>query len=489
MSRVETANSAARVEPRKKGYFNAAQIYAYSRGCAVPDLRCSGTNHRYRARGRRTTHGIGSGRRRRHRSLGGRRYREWQRRYPPRPYSGEAHARLDRNQSCRQHRSAYLSDRATRPRKALYAVRRLVLSGGAVGQGAVRALDAGAARSGTATVSAMPLRVISPPWRPLTAYDDGRKVYIEFPQGIVQGEMLPLFVIGHDGKTEIVNYRAYGNVLDRRPALCCRGVAARGRAPAESPDCPDRREVVVMSTLQSDDSNEQPGEPNRSEELAHGFRLRADHPRVTRLSRKVLAGGVLLRWSLLGVPCFGPSKTTAPAGQRRTNSTAPIITTSLMASPDCHGTMLAFRVRCPRWARRFLVILAGQSSPRRDSRQPPPRRASIRSSSAATRRPKPHVSAACSPPPIFVRRRPLQPRLQRWTERPPSSMPGTDDGFAQNGQDRKLAFVNASVDRRSTSPDRVTRPASPYVVQAGTVIPGHSSPASAQICPGRSRRR
>jgi type IV secretion system protein VirB10 len=51
-------------------------------------------------------------------------------------------------------------------------------------------------------------------------------------------------------------------------------------------------------------------------------------------------------------------------------------------------------------------------------------------------------------------------------------MPGTDDGFAQNGQDRKLAFVNASVDRRTTSPDRVTKPASPYVVQAGTAIPG-----------------
>ncbi|GGI20653.1 hypothetical protein GCM10010987_10430 [Bradyrhizobium guangdongense] len=42
----------------------------------------------------------------------------------------------------------------------------------------------------------------------------------------------------------------------------------------------------------------------------------------------------------------------------------------------------------------------------------------------------------------------------------------------QNGQDRKLAFVNASVDRRTVSPDRITRPASPYVVQAGTVIPG-----------------
>jgi type IV secretion system protein VirB9 len=53
----------------------------------------------------------------------------------------------------------------------------------------------------------------TPPWRPIAAYDDGRKVYVEFPQGIVQGEMPPLFVIGPDGKTQLVNYRAYGNVL------------------------------------------------------------------------------------------------------------------------------------------------------------------------------------------------------------------------------------------------------------------------------------
>jgi type IV secretion system protein TrbG len=53
----------------------------------------------------------------------------------------------------------------------------------------------------------------SPPWRPVNAYDDGRKVYIEFSPGIVQGEMPPLFIVGPDGKPEIVNYRTYGNVL------------------------------------------------------------------------------------------------------------------------------------------------------------------------------------------------------------------------------------------------------------------------------------
>jgi len=38
-------------------------------------------------------------------------------------------------------------------------------------------------------------------------------------------------------------------------------------------------------------------------------------------------------------------------------------------------------------------------------------------------------------------------------------------------QDHKVAFLNGSVDRRTTSPDRIQPPASPYVLQAGAVIP------------------
>jgi type IV secretory pathway VirB10-like protein len=51
------------------------------------------------------------------------------------------------------------------------------------------------------------------------------------------------------------------------------------------------------------------------------------------------------------------------------------------------------------------------------------------------------------------------------------TQPAADETFTQNGQDRKLAFVNASVDRRTTSPDRIEAPASSYVVQAGNIIP------------------
>jgi type IV secretion system protein VirB10 len=50
-------------------------------------------------------------------------------------------------------------------------------------------------------------------------------------------------------------------------------------------------------------------------------------------------------------------------------------------------------------------------------------------------------------------------------------------GFNMNGQfnqptaqDKQLAFLNAPVDRRTTSPDRVIPPASPFVLQAGAVI-------------------
>jgi type IV secretion system protein VirB9 len=47
----------------------------------------------------------------------------------------------------------------------------------------------------------------NPPWKPLRAFDDGQKVYIQFPAGIAQGELPPLFVIGAQGDGQLVNYR------------------------------------------------------------------------------------------------------------------------------------------------------------------------------------------------------------------------------------------------------------------------------------------
>ena len=47
----------------------------------------------------------------------------------------------------------------------------------------------------------------APPWRPQRAFDDGERVYIQFPPGIAQGELPPVFVVGTAGKAELVNYR------------------------------------------------------------------------------------------------------------------------------------------------------------------------------------------------------------------------------------------------------------------------------------------
>ncbi|MCR4266660.1 TrbI/VirB10 family protein [Nitratireductor sp. ZSWI3] len=56
-----------------------------------------------------------------------------------------------------------------------------------------------------------------------------------------------------------------------------------------------------------------------------------------------------------------------------------------------------------------------------------------------------------------------------------SAMPGLDGLGGQQqdaaGQNRHTAFLNGPVDRQTVAPDRVTPPASPYILQAGSVIP------------------
>jgi type IV secretion system protein VirB9 len=55
------------------------------------------------------------------------------------------------------------------------------------------------------------------PWKPQQVFDDGAKVYIQFPSGLAQSEAPPLFVIGPDGKSALVNYRVRGTtyIVDR----------------------------------------------------------------------------------------------------------------------------------------------------------------------------------------------------------------------------------------------------------------------------------
>jgi len=54
-------------------------------------------------------------------------------------------------------------------------------------------------------------------WKPIRVFDDGKKTYIQFPDNISVGELPPLFVISHEDKPQIVNYRFKSNfyIVDR----------------------------------------------------------------------------------------------------------------------------------------------------------------------------------------------------------------------------------------------------------------------------------
>lgn len=55
------------------------------------------------------------------------------------------------------------------------------------------------------------------PWKPRQVFDDGSKVYIQFPSGLSRSEAPPLFVIGPNAKPALVNYRVNGTtyIVDR----------------------------------------------------------------------------------------------------------------------------------------------------------------------------------------------------------------------------------------------------------------------------------
>ncbi|MCS4309502.1 type IV secretion system protein VirB9 [Rheinheimera pacifica] len=56
-----------------------------------------------------------------------------------------------------------------------------------------------------------------PSWRPVRAYDNGHKTFIQFPDSITTGELPVLFIVTPDKQNIIANYRTIGRyfVLDR----------------------------------------------------------------------------------------------------------------------------------------------------------------------------------------------------------------------------------------------------------------------------------
>ena len=211
-------------------------------------------------------------------------------------------------------------------------------------------------------------------------------------------------------------------------------------------------------------------------EVTPDLRLRPERPRVTRLSRKVLIGlggvsGVAVATALIyalqtrnanqaakelysienrptadgltglprdytGIPRLGPP---LPGDLGR-----PILSAQNQGQPIPAGGPLPQPGMTPEEQRRLQEIEAA--------------RLSKLFAATVIRVPTPVAPAVTSTAP-------------RTTFAMPAEAPPLDPNAVQNMQDRKLAFINAPVDRRTVSPDRLANPASPYVVQAGTVIP------------------
>lgn len=220
-----------------------------------------------------------------------------------------------------------------------------------------------------------------------------------------------------------------------------------------------------MSNVETNPDNSPDPIAPSPEEITQPFRLRPEHPRVTRLSPKILAGGAaLVSVTICGAVLWAlqSNRTRGPAADELYSTDHRTIADGLAGLPKDYTGMPRDAPRLgpplPGDLGRPIVAAQNQSGPLAiDVEQ---QRANQESEAARTSR-------------VFLpnnARGNAAPTTQ-YSHEANSTTPSTDDGFAQNGQDRKLAFLNAAVDRRTTSSDRVARPASPYVVQAGTVIP------------------
>jgi type IV secretion system protein TrbI len=207
------------------------------------------------------------------------------------------------------------------------------------------------------------------------------------------------------------------------------------------------------------------------------MRLRAERPRVTRLSRKVLAGAAAVGLAAI----FGATFWALQNNRSHTSAPSELYTTDHHNVADGLAGLPRDYAGVPRQAPPLgpplpgdlgRPILNAQNGPsagtaavdadqQRLDQEVEAARLSRLFASTGIREVASSIAQAAS-----VGASTIVPNQMSQPVRP-----GADDTFTQNGQDRKLAFVNASVDTRTTSPDRAAAPASPYIVQAGNIIP------------------
>lgn len=221
-----------------------------------------------------------------------------------------------------------------------------------------------------------------------------------------------------------------------------------------------------------DPSRDDPEPARESHESAATLRLRPQRPRVTRLSRKTLAAGA----AIVLVAVAGSALWALRTNRDRSPAPEELYSTDRHATADGLAGLPRDYAGIPRPVPRLGPPLPGDLGRPILSAQGQPAPVAPAVDPDAQRRAQELEAARVSQ--LFaatnVREQPalsVRPAPTDDVAQVQAAQPSTDEAFAQNAQDRKLAFVNAAVDRRTTSPDRLAPPASPYVVQAGSVIP------------------
>lgn len=193
------------------------------------------------------------------------------------------------------------------------------------------------------------------------------------------------------------------------------------------------------------------------------LRLGAERPRIMRLSRKVLAGGTALTLLLISGAVLWALRSNQP----RNPAPAELYSTDHHNVADGLTTLPHDYAEMPQDVPRLGPPLTANPGPRTATTEG--RSVSIGLDAEQQRANQEAEAARTSK--VFAST--TAPTIPRATSQEPATntASSSDETFTQNGQDRKLLFVNAPVDRRTTAPDRLSRPASPFVVQAGTIIP------------------
>jgi type IV secretion system protein VirB10 len=197
-------------------------------------------------------------------------------------------------------------------------------------------------------------------------------------------------------------------------------------------------------------------------ETAAPMRLRAEPPRVTRLSRKVLAGvGAVALLGIGGALIYALQTRDAGPGGGELYSTDNRPTADGLAGLPHDYTGPVLGPALPGDLGRPILEAQNRGQP-----VVPPAIATPAVDPDEERRRAEEEAARLSN--VFFQ---SGPRTGAPAGTATPGLAGLGLGGQPTTQDRHTAFLNGPVDRQTVAPDRVTPPASPYILQAGAVIP------------------